>query len=70
MQPKSALLRSAAGAKMHGVQGAARRARRSAQGAAQRGAAAAKKPFSFRVVDEKEVSTLNAKSRKDAFDQI
>ena len=37
---------------------------------AQRGAAAAEKPFRFRVVDEKEVSTLNAKSRKDAFDQI
>ena len=52
------------------MQGAARRARRSAQGAAQRGAAAAEKPFSFRVVDEKEVSTLDAKSREDAFDQI
>jgi hypothetical protein len=31
-----------------------------------------KKTFSFRVstFDEKEVSTLNAESRKDAFDQI
>ena len=37
---------------------------------AQRGAAAAEKPFRFRVVDEKEVSTLDAKSREDAFDQI